>query len=238
MSPGAGGDAAGGGAGGPAGVARAPAGGAPVLLTAFEPFDGQAVNASAAAVAVVARDWDGPVPLRTATLPVSFARGPAALARLVEAVVPVLVVCVGEAGGRSAVGLERVAVNLVDARIPDADGVQPVDGPADPDGPAARFSSLPVKACVAAARDTGAPAELSLTAGTYVCNAVAYALAGLLEVRPGVRGGFVHVPRLPQQVAAGEPALDAEVAGRALAAVLRTALARAGDDLRSEGTLA
>ncbi|GIG29448.1 hypothetical protein Cma02nite_20480 [Cellulomonas marina] len=176
-------------------------------------------------------------------LPVSFARAPRELADAVAAAVPALVVAVGEAGGRAAVGVERVALNLLDARIPDEDGATPVDVPVDPDGPAARFSTLPVKACVAAGRATGVPTELSLTAGTYVCNALAYALGGLLESRAevdgvAVRGGFVHVPRTPAQAGRGGAALATEDAARVLDAVVRTALARATDDRRSEGALA
>ena len=213
-----------------------------VLVTGFEPFEQQEVNASWAAVSAVAAGWDEAAEgarLVTELLPVSFARAPRRLAELLVDVRPDLVVCVGEAGGRSAVSVERVAVNVQDARIPDEDGAQPVDAPVVRGGDVAYFSSLPVKACLAALQDAGVPGEVSNTAGTYVCNTVAYALADALAAgrAPGARGGFVHVPRLPEQVADGAAALGVTETARGLAAVLRAAL-RTTDDLEfAAGTL-
>lgn len=218
-----------------------------VLLTGFEPFEQQEVNASWSAVREVAVDWDDDAEdatLVTGLLPVSFARAPRELDALLAEVRPDLVVCVGEAGGRAAVGLERVAVNVQDARIPDEDGAQPVDVPVVAGGPDAYFSSLPVKACLAAVLAAGVPGEVSNTAGTYVCNTVAYALASRLaggaRGRAGgaVRGGFVHVPRLPEQVPDGVPALGAVAAGAGLGAVLRAALRTRRDLPLAAGTLA
>lgn len=214
-----------------------------VLLTGFEPFDGQPVNASWAAVSAVADAWDAAAEgaaLVTALLPVSFDRAPRRLAELLAEVRPTLVVCVGEAGGRSAVGVERVAVNVQDARIPDEDGDQPVDVPVVAGGPVAHLSSLPVKACLAAVLEAGVPGEVSNTAGTYVCNTVAYALADLLAAgrAPGARGGFVHVPRLPGQVPAGSASLDAGRAAAGVAAVVRAALRTTRDVPLAAGALA
>lgn len=216
---------------------------ATVLLTGFEPFEGQPVNASWAAVRAVADGWseaDEGAVLVTALLPVSFARAPRRLAELLAQVRPDLVVCVGEAGGRSAVGVERVAVNVQDARIPDEDGDQPVDVPVVPGGPVAHLSSLPVKACLAAVLEAGVPGEVSNTAGTYVCNTVAYALADQLAGGrvPGARGGFVHVPRLPEQVPAGSASLDAGSAATGLGAVVWAALRTTQDVPIAAGALA
>ena len=136
--------------------------------------------------------------------------------------------CVGEASGRSAVGIERVAVNLIDARIPDNDGSAPVDVPVIAGAPAAFFSTLPVKACLAAGRETGVPVEVSYSAGTYVCNATFYALQHLLASRPEVRSGFVHVPRA--EISAGHAAV-------ALTAILETILSTDTDVRVSAGTL-
>lgn len=208
-----------------------------VLLTAFEPFDGQVVNASREAVRLVEAAWDGPDELAVRVLPVSFRRARQELRTAVAELSPDVVVCVGEAGGRAAVGVERVAVNVIDARIPDADGSAPVDVPVIAGAPAAFFSTLPVKACWAAVREAGAPAEVSGTAGTYVCNATFYALQHLLHGREGVRSGFVHVPRLPEQVAPGEPALGADAAARGLVALLRAALATSTDLRVAAGSL-
>lgn len=220
-----------------------------VLLTGFEPFEQQEVNASWAAVRAVAAGWDARAEgaeLVTALLPVSFARAPRRLAELLVEVRPDLVVCVGEAGGRSAVGVERVAVNVQDARIPDEDGAQPVDEPVVTGGPVAHLSGLPVKACLAAVQAAGVPGEVSNTAGTYVCNTVAYALAEQLGASgpggaggpAGARGGFVHVPRLPEQVPAGTPSLDVTASAAGVAAVLRAALRTTVDVRVAAGTLA
>jgi pyroglutamyl-peptidase len=214
-----------------------------VLLTGFEAFEQQDVNASWAAVRAVAKDWDESAEgaaLVTALLPVSFARAPRRLAELLLDARPDLVVCVGEAGDRSAVGVERVAVNIQDARIPDEDGAQPVDAPVVPGGDVAHFSSLPVKACFAAMLAAGVPGEVSNTAGTFVCNTVAYALADHLAAghAPGARGGFVHVPRLPEQVPEGAPSLGLEAAAEGLRAILRAALRTTTDVPVAAGTLA
>lgn len=208
-----------------------------VLLTAFEPFDGQVVNASLEAARRVEAAWDGPGALVVRVLPVSFRRARQELRAAVAELEPDVVVCTGEAGGRAAVGIERVAVNVIDARIPDADGSAPVDVPVIAGAPAAFFSTLPVKACWAAARAAGAPAEVSGSAGTYVCNATFYALQHLLHGRGAARSGFVHVPRLPEQVAAGEPSLAADVAARGLLAAVRAAVTTSTDVRVAAGSL-
>ncbi|MFE0024727.1 pyroglutamyl-peptidase I [Amycolatopsis sp. NPDC059021] len=197
-----------------------------VLVTGFAPFGGEAVNPSWQAVSALAAGRDDVVAVE---LPCEFDASLPALRKAIEQHGPALVVCTGQAGGRPDVTPERVAINLVDARIPDNAGTQPVDVPVIADGPAAYFSTLPVKACVAAIRDAGVPASVSHTAGTYVCNQVFYGLMHLLATDfPGTRGGFVHVPYSPEQVAAagtGAPSLDVSRTAGALAALVDTALA-------------
>ena len=211
-----------------------------VLVTGFEPFGGDAVNSSADAVAALAEGWAGPDELVTAVLPVAFdqvrsADGP--LLRLLDEHAPDVVVAVGLAGGITQVRIERVAINLMDARIPDNDGAPPADAPVADGGPAARFATLPVKAAIAAVREAGIPAGVSYSAGTYVCNAAFYASQHALADRPGVLSGFVHGPRSTEEVGAaasasaladgGEPHLPLEALARALEVVVRTALAAA-----------
>ncbi len=209
-----------------------------VLLTGFSPFDGQPVNASWEAVEAVRAGWDdADVELDVRLLTVSFRRARQELRTAVAELGPDVVVCVGEAGGRSAVGLERVAVNVIDARIPDDDGSAPVDVPVIAGAPAAFFSTLPVKACAAEVRAAGVPVEVSSTAGTYVCNATFYALMHLADRMLGLRAGFVHVPRLPEQVASGT-ALALDETRRALAAIVRTAATVEVDVRVTAGTLA
>lgn len=206
-----------------------------VLVTGFEPFGGRTVNASWEAVERLGRLWAGPERVVVERLPVAFGAGPARLRELVTRLRPAFVLGVGEAGGRRVVSLERVALNLADARIPDTTGAAPVDEPVVAGGPTAYLASLPVKACAAAARATGVPTEVSHTAGTYVCNATFYALLHHLEALDGVRGGFVHVP--VELDDGTDPDDDAQRLALALAAVVRTAL-DVGVDLRTTaGTL-
>ncbi|WP_156221827.1 pyroglutamyl-peptidase I [Pseudactinotalea suaedae] len=165
-----------------------------VLLTAFEPFDGAATNPSMAVVERVASAWDRPERLRCAVLPVAYTRAQQELESLLTQAVPDVVVGVGLAGGRARPGVERLAVNLRDARIADNDGAQPVDEPVIDGGPLALLTSLPVRATVARLRAAGQDVELSMTAGTFVCNAVFYTAATWAGADPGRRAGFVHVP--------------------------------------------
>lgn len=170
-----------------------------MLLTGFEPFGGEAVNPSAD----IARLLHGSViaghRVHSALLPCVFGAAITALKREIRAAQPVLVVGLGQAGGRAAITPERVAINVDDARIPDNAGRQPADRPIVQRGPAAYWSTLPVKAIVAALRTRGIPAEVSQTAGTFVCNHVFYGLMHALQPVRGVRGGFIHVPFLPGQ---------------------------------------
>jgi pyroglutamyl-peptidase len=140
------------------------------------------------------------------------------------------VLCVGQAGGRPAISVERVAINVIDAQITDNDGAQPVDAPVVRSGPAAYFSTLPIKAMHADLQAAGIAAEISQTAGTFVCNQVFYALMHALAQMPAPRprGGFVHVPFVPEQLGelrgiAAMP-LETMVAGLrvAIACALRT----------------
>lgn len=119
-----------------------------------------------------------------------------------------------------------MAINVDDARIPDNRGNQPVDTPIVRNGPAAWFSSLPIKAIVSALRDAGIPASVSQTAGTFVCNHVMYGLLHKLSGMPEAKGGFIHIPYLPQQAAAhpGAPSMAAETVRQGLELAIATAL--------------
>jgi pyroglutamyl-peptidase len=203
-----------------------------ILLTGFEPFGGQSVNPSWAA-AQSARDLlraEG-LAVEAVELPCVFGAAGSVLREVLADLEPELVVCMGQAGGRGRVSLERVAINCDDAPIPDNAGNQPVDRDVVPDGPAAYFTSLPVKAALLAVEKAGIPAEISQTAGTYVCNHVFCTLMHELASRPGVRGGFVHVPFAPDQVeqGSGKPSLPVASMAEAIAAVVRTSLNRSID---------
>ena len=134
-------------------------------------------------------------------LPCVFGQALQALEEALARTAPHLVLALGQAGGRVDLSLERVAINVDDARIADNAGAQPIDQAVQPDGPAAYFSTLPIKAMVAAMRAAGLPASVSQSAGTFVCNHVFYGLMHRLRSRPEVRGGFMHLPLLPEQAA-------------------------------------
>src|SRR5262249_13232437 len=138
-------------------------------------------------------------------LATEFAKTGTVLDALVREHRPALVLALGLADRRSSISLERIAVNLIDARIPDNSRLQPVDVRVVENAPNAYFSTLPVKAMLARLREAGIPAELSQTAGTFVCNQTFFMLMHLLASHPGTRGGFVHVPhvRAGRDAAAG-----------------------------------
>jgi len=213
---------------------RTPAPAARVLLTGFEPFGGDPHNPSLAA----ARDAVGilagrGVRAEAVELPCAFDAAGPALAVALDRVRPEVAIAVGLAGGTAAVRVERVAVNLQDARIPDNAGDQPVDRPVRADGPAALFATLPVKRAVAAIRAAGVPAETSLSAGAFVCNHVMYALLDA----PGTAraAGFVHVPwDAEHRPTPDTPALPAPDLARAVAEVALAAL-DGGPDLDVPG---
>jgi pyroglutamyl-peptidase len=195
-----------------------------VLLTGFDPFGGASVNPSWLAVqALHGRQILGRR-LVAAPLPTVFGRSLDQLRLLLDRHQPELVLCVGQAGGRSVLSLERVAINLDDAPLPDNAGAQPLDAPVIPSGPTAYFTPLPVKPIVAALRKKGLPAEVSHSAGTFVCNHVFYGLLHTLATDPRwrhTRGGFVHVPWLPEQ---GQPAMALGDMVRGLSAIVRQTL--------------
>ena len=203
-----------------------------ILLTAFEPFGGERVNAALEAVARVP-DRLGDTEIVRLTVPTEFDRSIETVLAAVERELPEAVLCLGQAAGRAALTPERVAINCRDARIPDNAGYQPADEPVVPGGPAACFATLPVKAMVRAMEAAGVPAALSNTAGTYVCNNLMYGLLHhLARVRPEIRGGFLHVPVTPEQAAASGrdlPSLPAEDTARGLCAAISAIAAAPGE---------
>lgn len=170
-----------------------------VLVTGFEPFGSDKLNASIEAVRRLPARI-GTVDIVTAELPTSYARALVALEVAIMRTKPDIVLCVGQAGDRAALCVERVAVNVRDTEIADNDGAKPVDDPVILGGPVAYLATLPVRAVVAALHAAELPAEISMSAGTFVCNHVFYGLMHLAATgKHRFRAGFLHVPRLPQQ---------------------------------------
>ncbi|KRB08994.1 pyroglutamyl-peptidase I [Lysobacter sp. Root690] len=200
-----------------------------VLLTGFAPFGGESDNPSWEAVRMLDGEVVADHRIATRCLSVTFDQSLRELDDAISALRPKLVLCVGQAGGRAQLSIERIAINVDDARIPDNLGAQPIDRAIAADGPAAYFSDLPIKAMLAAVRATGIPAEISQTAGTYVCNHVFYGLMHRLRERNdtvGVRGGFVHIPYSPAQAARhpGVASLAIETVAQGLRVALEAAL--------------
>lgn len=195
-----------------------------LLVTAFEPFGGEKLNSAQEALRSVPDQING-AGIVKACLPVVFGRSTEMLREVIRREKPDAVLCLGQAGGRSALTPERIAINLNDARLPDNDGRQPVDELIFPDGPDAYFTTLPVKPMVNAIRDAGLPAEVSNSAGTYVCNQLIYSLMYFISHEfPAVRGGFLHLPYLDIQAAEhpGDPGLPCQDLTRGIIAAIKS----------------
>ena len=206
-----------------------------VLLTGFEPFDQDTVNPSWEAVRLLDGTLQGDMQIIARQLPCTFAGAPERLSQLLQEFTPTLVIAVGLGPGRTDICIERVAININDARIPDNLGYQPIDTPVVAQGPAAYFSTLPLKAMVRAIRAGGIPASVSHTAGTFVCNQVFYSLQHALA-GSGVRSGFIHIPALAQQaLETGVPSMALETMVQGLRIALITALNTEHDVLETGG---
>ncbi|MBI5423205.1 MAG: pyroglutamyl-peptidase I [Opitutae bacterium] len=205
-----------------------------ILLTGFEPFDGQAINPSEEIAREINEAKIARHRIVGALLPCVFGSAIKELKHQIKLHDPDIVICLGQAGGRAEITPERVAINIDDARIPDNAGQQPIDKPIVKDGPAAYFSTLPIKAIVQELRKHNIPAAVSQTAGTFVCNHVFYGLMHELSAhRADVRGGFIHVPFVPEQ-ATDKPSLPFEKMTEAV----RLAIATSVDyrrDIKSAG---
>lgn len=208
-----------------------------VLLTGFDAFGGATVNPSWLAVQALDGEVIAGHRLVAAQVPTSFKGSVRELSRLFKMLRPALVICVGQAGGRSAISLERIAINIADASIADNEGAQPLDVAVRPSGPAAYFSTLPIKAMLVSLQQAGIRAEVSQTAGTFVCNQIFYALMFTLSKQRTLtraRGGFIHVPYLPEQ---GEPSMALEEMVSGLRIAVQSALVNSGDVAHSAGRI-
>ncbi|MCC8379498.1 pyroglutamyl-peptidase I [Xenorhabdus sp. PB30.3] len=197
-----------------------------ILVTAFEPFGGDATNPSWEAIKRLQGSRVGDANIEVHQLPCIFDTSLTQLYTIIDKYQPELVISVGLAGGRPDITVERVAININDARIADNAGNQPIDTPIIASGPAAYFSSLPIKAMVKALNISGIPATASQTAGTFVCNHVMYGLLHYLTQKyPAARGGFIHVPYLPEQATeyTNMPSMSLEIITSALKMAIEVA---------------
>ena len=171
-----------------------------LLLTGFDPFGGEPINPAWEAVKRVS-DQVGDVEVVKLMVPTVFYKSIDTVAAAIEKEKPDAVLCIGQAGGRFDLTPERVAININDARIPDNEGNQPLDGPVFEDGETAYFATLPIKAMAEEIRKAGVPASVSNTAGTYVCNHIMYQVQYMRDKEfPNIKAGFIHIPILHEQV--------------------------------------
>ena len=210
-----------------------------VLLTGFDPFGGETTNPSYEAVKLVPDTIDD-IQVIKIEVPTVFRKSIEKLEQSIEEHKPDIVICVGQAGGRYEISIERVAINIDDARIPDNEGNQPIDEPIFADGDAAYFSNLPIKAITNEIKKAGIPVSVSNTAGTFVCNHIMYGLLYLIQKKyQNMQGGFIHVPFLPEQVLnkPNTPYMSLEYIAKALIVAVRTAAVFKEDTKITQGKI-
>lgn len=199
-----------------------------ILLTAFEPFGGDTGNSSACVVQALDGKQISNHRVVAAVLPVAYDDSAEMQHELLAKHKPALVIGIGQCN-RGVVLLERVSINIIDHAWPDNKGVQPIEESVIADGPAAYFSKLPLRRIVARLKQEGIPAEISLSAGAFTCNALFHHLMHELTTRKSLRhtlGGFMHLPRLPQQtVNSLLPSMSLDLGVKAVKLAVRTTLA-------------
>lgn len=171
-----------------------------ILLTGFEPFGGEYINSSQETINAVSCDEFGDVEVLTGKLPVSFKRAGVAICRLIDETKPDVVIMLGQSGKSDCIKIERIAVNLMDAKKPDNDGYTPDEEFILNDGPSAYFSSLPVKHLQHHLVENGIPADVSNSAGLYVCNTTYFAaLHHIAITRKNIKAVFIHLPKVSDE---------------------------------------
>lgn len=171
-----------------------------ILITGFDPFGGESINPAWEAVKTMEGYTDGDYKVVTQMVPTVRYTSVKTAIEAADTCNPDFILCVGQAGGRPDITIERVAINCDDFRIPDNGGNQPTDEPVVADGPSAYFATLPIKDMVNALHQAGIPARVSNTAGTFVCNHIMYGVLHYAAQKGNIKAGFMHIPYLPSQV--------------------------------------
>lgn len=171
-----------------------------IMVTGFDPFGGESINPAYEAVKLLPDNIEGAEIIKL-EIPTVFTRSVIVVEEAIKKYNPDFILSIGQAGGRSSITVEKVAINLAEARIPDNDGEQPLDQKLKDDGENAYFATIPVKAIVNNIREKGIPSNISYTAGTYVCNSIMYNILYLTNTKyKNIKAGFIHVPFSTQQV--------------------------------------
>jgi len=191
-----------------------------LLITGFDPFGGEQVNPAWESVRKLP-DEIGEYILIKMEIPTVFFKASKEVIKRAEEIEADAILCIGQAGGRSAVTPETVAINLMEANIPDNEGNQPKNTPVQENAPTAYFSTIPVREIVSALKQEGVASELSFSAGAFVCNEVLYSLLHRFH-GTSVKVGFIHVPFLPEQAKNGQPSMPLESIVRALQTAIKT----------------
>lgn len=196
-----------------------------VLLTGFDPFGGESINPAYEAVKMVSDTIEGATVVKV-EIPTVFKKAVGVIDEQIKKHQPDIVLAIGQAGGRPAIAVERVGINVDDARIPDNEGNQPIDEVIFEDGQNAYFSNLPIKRMVDEMKKADIPAVVSNTAGTYVCNHVLYSIMYLVDKKYNhIRGGFIHVPYLPEQaLVKNVPSMSLSMISQGIEIAIRTAI--------------
>ena len=189
-----------------------------LIITGFDPFGGETVNPAWEAVSRLP-DTIGGYRLTKLQIPTVFAKAAEQVLAVARSDAPDVILCVGQAGGREAVTPERIAINCMDARIPDNAGNQPREKPVIPGGPDGIFSTVPAREMADAIEEAGIPGKVSNSAGTFVCNDTLYRLLHHYAATC-VRVGFIHVPYLPEQAKDGGASMPLEDIIRGLSAAI------------------
>ncbi|MGB9709509.1 MAG: pyroglutamyl-peptidase I [Infirmifilum sp.] len=196
-----------------------------IIVSGFEPFGGDKTNSSWEAVKLLPDSLEGAEVVKV-QLPVSFRKVKDLIPLILEEHKPTLLLLTGQASGISSLHVERVAINVMDARIADNDNYKPEDEPIYPGAPAAYFATIPVKRAVESIRAAGVPAAVSNSAGTFVCNAAMYTALHYVESgKMGTLVGFVHVPASPLQALQGNiPSMAPGLAARGIEACIKACI--------------
>lgn len=211
-----------------------------ILVTGFDPFGGEKVNPAYEAVKLLPDKIEDAEIIKL-EIPTVFTRSVSVVEEGIKNHHPDVVLSIGQAGGRSSITVEKVAINLAEARIPDNDGEQPIGRELQKDGETAYFATIPVKAIVNNIREHGIPANISYTAGTYVCNSIMYNVLYLTHNKyPNIRAGFIHVPFSTEQ-AAGKPegtsSMPVETISKAIEYAIEVIAENNGESVESMGTI-
>ncbi|WML43958.1 pyroglutamyl-peptidase I [Neobacillus sp. PS3-40] len=209
-----------------------------ILVTGFDPFGGEPINPALEAVNLLSGKEISGYEVVTREIPTVFGKAIDSLTGAIDEINPAIVICVGQAGGRSTITPERIAINVDDASITDNENNQPIDEEIVQEGPAAYFSKLPIKAMVKKMNENGIPASISNSAGTFVCNHIFYGLMNYLDTsKKDIRGGFIHIPFLPEQIVRnpGQPSMSLELIVKGLELSIEAAVSNDTDIVEGGG---